>query len=153
MFSAMKTLLAAALFVSLASLFARNFNAGKDGSTFFNATLSPTGAAGSFATALKITQNGVEAPTGNINSTLVVAIPAGTDCSAAPCTLAFKSDGGFGNCVQISTLAAAAAPAASMSATASTATGSASSGKKAGCGGSRKAKRAYRVHSRDFDRY
>jgi len=107
-------------------LFAASFNGGTDGSLDFKAALSTTGAANSFK-ALTVTTNGPNSPPAAQQVPLTVAIPAGTDCTAAPCTIALQSGGNFGNCVQISGSTAAAAAASNVTAAAATSVAAASS--------------------------
>jgi len=107
-------------------LFAASFNGGTDGSLDFKAALSTTGAANSFK-ALTVTTNGPNSPPAAQQVPLTVAIPAGTDCTAAPCTIALQSGGNFGNCVQISGSTAAAAAASNGTAAAATSVAAASS--------------------------
>ncbi|CAE6494583.1 unnamed protein product [Rhizoctonia solani] len=82
-----------------------NFNANKDGSLQFTASVDPTGTGKSFKAAT-ITTNGPAAPP-KVGTTaqLSVNLPAGTVCSGGAskdsCLVSFKSASGFGNCVVV----------------------------------------------------
>ncbi|KAG8717330.1 hypothetical protein FRC11_003775 [Ceratobasidium sp. 423] len=82
-----------------------NFNANKDGSLEFTASVDPTGTGKSFKAAT-ITTNGPAAPPKvGTNAQLSVSLPAGTTCSGGAtkdlCLVSFKSASGFGNCVVV----------------------------------------------------
>jgi len=104
-----------------------NFNAGVDGSRQVTAEVDPTGTGKSFtATGVTVKTNGDEDPTNVGSQPLVVQLPAGTACkggaSGNVCLVSFKTAGGFGNCVAVSSGAstggAASPPAAASSAAA-----------------------------------
>jgi len=82
------------------TLFAKSFNGGTDGGLQYTMGLSVTGPTGTFKP-VTVTQQGPANPPAATEATVKVAIPPGTDCSKGQCTLAADSNGGFGNCVQI----------------------------------------------------
>jgi len=110
-----------------------NFNGGTDGGLDFKAALSTTGPTGTFK-AVTVTTNGPANPPAVTSASLVVQIPAGTDCSKGNCQLALDSNGGFGNCVAISgtsgNVAAAAGAGAAAATTTTAAAAAAATGKK-----------------------
>ncbi|KAF7974146.1 hypothetical protein HWV62_13383, partial [Athelia sp. TMB] len=97
-----------------------NFNGGQDGSTQVTAQIDPTGVGKTF-TALTVTKNGVLAPAAAGSQQITVALPAGTKCTGGAnkdtCLVAFKTAGGFGNCIGVTQGNAAVAAAGSASAT------------------------------------
>ncbi|CAE6481687.1 hypothetical protein ACGC1H_001161 [Rhizoctonia solani] len=84
---------------------ATNFNGGRDGSTQFTAQVDSTGKGTGFKAAT-VTKNGQLAPSGTGSTQITVQMPAGTTCkggaSGNRCLVSFKSAGGFGNCVVVS---------------------------------------------------
>ncbi|KAJ1302346.1 hypothetical protein OPQ81_001161 [Rhizoctonia solani] len=84
---------------------ATNFNANKDGSMQFTASVDASGSGKSFKAAT-ITKNGPNAPP-KVGQTaqISVSLPAGTVCSGGNskdlCLVSFKSASGFGNCVVV----------------------------------------------------
>ncbi|KAF9254153.1 hypothetical protein L218DRAFT_886903 [Marasmius fiardii PR-910] len=82
-----------------------SFNGGKDGSRQFTATLDATGTGTTFDGQVEVTTNGDAEPTNGGSQPLVAQLPAGTKCSGGAsgnlCLVAFKSLGGFGNCVVV----------------------------------------------------
>ncbi|KDN46356.1 hypothetical protein RSAG8_04300, partial [Rhizoctonia solani AG-8 WAC10335] len=84
---------------------ATNFNGGRDGSTQFTAQVDATGKGAGFKAAT-VTKNGQLAPSGTGSTQITVQMPAGTTCTGGAsgnrCLVSFKSAGGFGNCVVVS---------------------------------------------------
>ncbi|KAG8758313.1 hypothetical protein FRC11_003893 [Ceratobasidium sp. 423] len=115
---------------------ATNFNGGRDGSTQFTAQVDATGKGTGFKAAT-VTKNGELAPKGTGNVQITVQMPAGTTCTGGAsgnrCLVSFKSAGGFGNCVVVSSGGGNAA---------------ASTGNKAATKGTKNARG--RQHARDF---
>ncbi|QRW19767.1 hypothetical protein RhiXN_01173 [Rhizoctonia solani] len=113
---------------------ATNFNGGRDGSTQFTAQVDPTGKGTGFKAAT-VTKNGEAAPKGTGNVQITVQMPAGTKCTGGAagnrCLVSFKSAGGFGNCVVVSSGG-----------------GNAAAGAKAGAKGTKNTRS--RLHARDF---
>ncbi|CAE6464201.1 unnamed protein product [Rhizoctonia solani] len=113
---------------------ATNFNGGRDGSTQFTAQVDSTGKGTSFKAAT-VTKNGEAAPKGTGNVQITVQMPAGTTCTGGTagnrCLVSFKSAGGFGNCVVVSSGG-----------------GNAAAGTKAATKGTKNARS--RLHARDF---
>jgi len=99
---------------------ATNFNGGRDGSTQFTAQVDSTGKGSAFKAAT-VTKNGVAAPANVGNAQITVQMPAGTTCTGGKagnrCLVSFKSAGGFGNCVVVSSGAAKAGAATAKVAT------------------------------------
>jgi len=89
-----------------------NFDGGVDGSRFVTAQVDPTGTGNNFQAAT-VTTNGDKNPTDVGTQPLVVQLPAGMTASGGTAgnkmLLAFKSLGGFGNCVVATTDNASAA--------------------------------------------
>jgi len=116
-----------------------NFNAGTDGSRFVTAQIDPTGTGKSFQAAT-VTTNGDKAPTDVGSQPLVVQVPAGVTASGGATgnkmLVAFKTLGGFGNCV-VATTGSATGTGATGNSTSTTDTGT-GTGKKQG-GGRKKA--------------
>jgi len=82
----------------------QNFVTGVSGSRAVTAQIDSGGAGQSFMPAA-VTTNGDEEPTSTGTQTLIIQIPPGTLCTGGKderrCLLAFKTAGGFGNCVAI----------------------------------------------------
>jgi hypothetical protein len=114
------------------SVTAQNFNNGKDGSRQVTMSVDATGTGKKFV-AGTVSKNGDLAPTAVATQDITAALPAGTKCTGGKagnrCLVAFKTAGGFGNCVVVSQGAAAAGGAAAGGAAAG---GAAAGGKGAG---------------------
>ncbi|CAE6506964.1 unnamed protein product [Rhizoctonia solani] len=113
---------------------ATNFNGGRDGSTQFTAQVDTTGKGTGFKAAT-VSKNGELAPKGTGNVQITVQMPAGATCTGGAsgnrCLVSFKSAGGFGNCVVVSSGG-----------------GNAAAGTKAATKGTKNARK--RQHGRDF---
>ncbi|TCD63495.1 hypothetical protein EIP91_005354 [Steccherinum ochraceum] len=109
---------------------AQNFNAGQDGSRQVTAQVDATGTGKSFVAA-KVTKNGDLAPTDVGTQQITAQLPANTKCAASGCLVAFKTAGGFGNCVVVKQ-GGAAATGANTNANATAATGTAAAGTASG---------------------
>lgn len=107
-----------------------NYNGGQDGSTQVTAQVDPTGEGKTF-TAATVTKNGVLAPPAAGSAQITVALPAGTTCTGGTnkdtCLVAFKTAGGFGNCIAVTQGNAAVAASGSGAVVASTAAKAATS--------------------------
>jgi len=104
---------------------ATNFNAGKDGSTALqSATLDTTGTGKSFSGTVTIVKNGVAAPSSVAPANLQLQLPPGTTCTGGKsgnlCLVSTVTDGGFGNCMVVSTGAASTGTTATNTTTTTT---------------------------------
>ncbi|KIJ57029.1 hypothetical protein M422DRAFT_773739 [Sphaerobolus stellatus SS14] len=114
-----------------------NFNGGADGSRSIKSASVNTDGTGKTFAAATVTQNGDAAPATVGSEPLSVTLPAGTTCTGGTdgnrCLLSLTTTAGFGNCVVLTSgAAAAAAPAAANNATAATAATGAKAGKGKG---------------------
>jgi len=113
----------------------QNFNAGKDGSTQVTAAFNAAGLTTPM-TPLTVTKNGILAPTTVGNQPITAQLPPGTICtggsSGKRCLAAFKTAGGFGNCVVVEQGQGTAAAGKPVEGTPAPKALLASDGKKAG---------------------